>query len=181
MPVPDFSPGEVLTAAAMDSIGLWLVKTQTVSSSPAVSSVTVTDAFSADYDNYRITYTGGTQSISADLNLVLGASSTGYYGVLIFGATTSPGAPSMALNNNATRFDWVGGGSAGQTSHASFDLLGPFLSGWTKVRNGGYENGVNIGTQQGTHQVASSFSAFTLGIVGGTLTGGTIRVYGYRN
>jgi hypothetical protein len=179
MPVPDFSPGEVLTAAAMDAIGLWLVKTQTVGA--GVASVTVTGAFSADFDNYRITYTGGTQSVSADLNLVLGASNTGYYGVLIYGATTTPGSPSMALANNATRFDWIGGGSAGQASHASFDLLGPFLSGWTKVRNGGYENGINIGTQQGTHQVASSFSAFTIGIISGTLTGGTIRVYGYRN
>jgi hypothetical protein len=37
---PDFSSGAVLTAAQMNSVGLWLVKTQTVGT--AVSSVAVT-------------------------------------------------------------------------------------------------------------------------------------------
>jgi hypothetical protein len=37
---PDFSSGAVLTAAQMNSVGLWLVKTQTVGTT--VSSVAVT-------------------------------------------------------------------------------------------------------------------------------------------
>ena len=91
MPVPDFSPGEVLTAAAMDSIGLWLVKTQAVGA--GVSTIVVSDAFSANYDNYLITYTGGSASTTMNLSLRLGTvTTTEYYGnimssLAMFGAS----------------------------------------------------------------------------------------------
>ncbi len=49
MTYPSFSAGDILTAADMNAVGLWLVKTQTVGT--AVASVTVTDAFSSTYDN----------------------------------------------------------------------------------------------------------------------------------
>jgi hypothetical protein len=52
MPVPDFSPGEVLTAAAMDSIGLWLVGSGTLSLT--TSATNVTGVFSSTYKNYRV-------------------------------------------------------------------------------------------------------------------------------
>jgi hypothetical protein len=52
MPVPDFSPGEVLTAAAMDSIGLWLVGSGTLSLT--TSATNVTGVFSSTYKRYRV-------------------------------------------------------------------------------------------------------------------------------
>jgi hypothetical protein len=36
------------------------------------------------------------------------------------------------------------------------------------------------GSSIGLHQVATSYSAFTITPTSGTLTGGTITVYGYR-
>jgi hypothetical protein len=83
MPVPDFSPGEVLTAAAMDSIGLWLVKTVTIGS--AVTSVPVADAFSSTYDNYLITVNGGASSTPNEIRLRLGSSTTNYFYQILFG------------------------------------------------------------------------------------------------
>jgi hypothetical protein len=74
---PTFSSGTVLTAAQMNAVGLWLVKTQTIGN--AVSSVAVTNAFSTDYDNYKIIISGGASSAQAFLTLQLGASATGYY------------------------------------------------------------------------------------------------------
>jgi hypothetical protein len=53
MPVPDFSPGEVLTAAAMDSIGLWLINTTSFS---AATQVDFTNVFTSDYDSYRVEF-----------------------------------------------------------------------------------------------------------------------------
>jgi hypothetical protein len=50
MPVPDFSPGEVLTAAAMDSIGLWKVAEGTLSS----TATNIVGCFSSNFRNYRI-------------------------------------------------------------------------------------------------------------------------------
>jgi len=52
MPVPDFSPGEVLTAAAMDSIGLWKIASGTLSLSTTPTNVT--GVFSSAYKNYRV-------------------------------------------------------------------------------------------------------------------------------
>ena len=67
-----YSPGDVLTAADLnESSGLVLVKTQTVGS--GVSSVTVTGAFSATFDNYLITDNGGTQSVDTALMFFFGS------------------------------------------------------------------------------------------------------------
>lgn len=178
MPVPDFSPGEVLTAAAMDSIGLWLVKTQTVGT--GVSSVTVTDAFNANYQNYRISYSGGTQSATGSLSLRLGLSTTGYFGFLTYGVVTSSTVLG-AGNNNAAAWSWIGGGTANQATHLACDLYNPFGAAFTKVRNGAYQDDNAYGTMQGEHRVASAYDNFTISISAGSLTGGTIRVYGYRN
>ena len=54
MPVPDFSPGEVLTAAAMDSIGLWLIAGGTQTGSTALN---VDSVFTSNYTNYRLLIT----------------------------------------------------------------------------------------------------------------------------
>ena len=68
MPVPDFSPGEVLTASAMDSIGLWKLATVTATSG---STLDLTGVFSSDYDAYKIVLTNirlsGIGSITAQL------------------------------------------------------------------------------------------------------------------
>ena len=179
MPVPDFSPGEVLTAAAMDSIGLWLVKTQTVGTS--VSSVTVTGAFSADYENYKIIYSGGTQSANASHSIRLGGSTTGYNTVLAYTDSAAPAAfMQAAVQNNAALSAWIGGGTAGQAAHAEFELLGPNLAAYTKIRNGLYQDGTSYGTMQGEHRVATAYTSFELAAGTGTFTGGTIFVYGYK-
>jgi hypothetical protein len=176
MTYPSFSAGDILGAADMNAVGLWLVKTQTVGT--GVSSVQVTGAFSADYDNYKIQYVGGTQSADASLDLRFGASATGYYGILVYSLVT--GSLTSAAMNNATSVNWVGGGVAGQASHAEVDVFGPFLSAYTKARNGAYQNGSNYGITQAEHRVATSYTDFTLFASSGTLTGGTIRVYGYK-
>jgi hypothetical protein len=181
MPVPDFSPGEVLTAAAMDSIGLWLVKTQVVGTT--VSSVTVTDAFSADYDNYKVVYTNGVSSASADMRLTLGASSASYYGGLIFNRPNAA-TPSGIANNNTAFWQYGGGLSNANGIINSFELYQPFLARRTGIYSQIIHTegaGSALGTFAGFHDVASSFTAFTLTPNTGTITGGTIRVYGYRN
>jgi hypothetical protein len=158
--------------------GMELVKTQAVGS--GISSVVVTGAFSADYDSYRITYTGGTQSSSTDFSMRLGSSTTGYFGWMIYGQSNG-GSGVFASQNNTGLFPWIGGGSAGQASHVSVDVMSPFLSGHTKFRNGSYQNDDLYGTMNGEHRVATSYTEFTLFPNVGTITGGTIRVYGYRN
>jgi len=85
MAIKTFTTGEVLTASDTNTYlansGLVYIKQQTVGN--AVASVTVSDAFSSTYDNYKITYTGGASSGGGALKLTLGATVTGYYGALI--------------------------------------------------------------------------------------------------
>lgn len=158
--------------------GLQLVKAQTVGS--GVASVTVNDAFSSEFENYRITWSGGTESASSDVYLQIGGSTTGYYGILIYGLTNQT-TSQMATNNNNNRADWIGGAQANQAGHVSVDLIGPNLTSYTKIRNGSYQSDVAFGAYNGEHRVATSYTSFLLGVASGTMTGGTIRVYGYRN
>jgi hypothetical protein len=180
MPVPDFSPGEVLTAAAMDSIGLWLVKTQTVGT--AVSSVTVTGAFSSTYENYLITYTNGSSSALCDLYLKFGSVATGYYGG-VFGASYISGAyAGLGLNNGTVLY--AGTANTGFTV-LSCEVFSPNISGKKTFVNSKwvYNNGGNAYSSFVGEQIATTaFTAFDIIPAGGaTITGGTIRVYGYRN
>jgi hypothetical protein len=176
MPVPDFSPGEVLTAAAMDSIGMWLVKRQTIGS--AVSSVAVTDAFSADYDQYLITLNGGASSATTDINFRLGSVVTGYRYNFVYGSFNN--TVSGEGLTTATSIRYIGSGSAANL-FASATVLSPFLTTPTNVIGIGANISSFSGFVNGFEPNNTSFTGFTLFPGSGTLTGGTIRVYGYRN
>jgi hypothetical protein len=176
---PDFSSGAVLTAAQMNSVGLWLVKSQTVGT--AVSSVTVSSAFSSDFANYRIIYTGGTASVDQDLKLTLGASATGYYAGFVY-IPYATGTLSAVTNNNAS--SWANSGSQRTVRNSlDVDLFGPnqaIETGMTARYFGITAGGVG-GAQGGFHNATTQHTAFTITCTSGNITGGTIRVYGYRN
>jgi hypothetical protein len=174
---PDFSAGAVLTAAQMNAIGLWLVKTQTIGTT--VSSVTVSNAFNSDYDNYRIVISGGVGSTNITLSLQLGASTTGYYSITNYATYAAATTPLSSGDNNGAV--WTTVGYAGTNFlQASFDLIGPNLAKWTSLNSAAWSATTVAGNSNGMHQVATAFTGFTLGVNTGTLTGGTIYIYGYR-
>lgn len=178
MTYPSFSAGDILNASDMNAVGLWLIKTQTVGT--AVSSVAVTGAFSSTYNNYIITWVDGTVSANASMTMTLGASATGYYQFVNYG-TSNTATPAGAGRDNQASWAWVGGGTAGQAGHVRCELFGPNLARYTKLIGGSYQNDRNYGTTVGEHRVATAYTDFTLAPESGTITGGTIRVYGYRN
>jgi hypothetical protein len=173
---PDFSVGQVLTAANMNAVGLWLVKSQAVGT--GVSSVTVTGAFSADYENYKVVYSGGVASTNITTTLQLGASTADYNLSLPY-VVYGSGTPSGTSVSAGTNFALVGYGTTDYIN-INIDVCDPFTTRWTRVM-GHYIGTSESGYYGGIHKVASSFSSFTIGSVFGTMTGGTIRVYGYRN
>jgi hypothetical protein len=159
--------------------GLVLVKTQTIGS--AVSSVTVTDAFSADYDNYKIVLSGGVASTSSSLGLRFGASATGYYGGLIYGSY-SGSTVNFGGTNNGASFSFVAVGTSNSLT-GNIEVLNPFASKTTGISNPYIDSATAgaAGFHSGFHNSATSHTAFTILVGSGTMTGGTIRVYGYRN
>jgi hypothetical protein len=160
--------------------GLTLISSTTIGS--AVASVTVSSAFSATYDNYKIVLSGGVASASSIIGLKLGATTTGYYTAynrVIF----STGAASVFSDNNTGQFNRVGLPSANGLQ-GNIEIWSPFLSKITYVSGPYVEPTVatgGAGTFSGLQNSTTSFTAFTLTPDTGTLTGGTINVYGYAN
>jgi hypothetical protein len=177
MPVPDFSPGEVLTAAAMDSIGLWLVKSQTVGA--GVSDVTVPDAFSDDYDNYEVVYQTGDASATAAMFIKFNNSAGATYsyggGYTLFGTTSF-----VAEQANNTTDGIRIGNSNPDLSSCVFQVISPFLATPTHVMSQ-HADHQYFSVRGGRDSNAASQTGFTLVAPGSTLTGGIIRVYGRRN
>jgi hypothetical protein len=162
----------------MDSIGLWLVKTQTVGA--GVASVTVTGAFSADYDNYLIFWQGGSMSGDTALKLQLGSTVTGYYGAFIHTPNYSGTTAQNAGDNNSSSFTYSGGGNTDQ-AQSSLTVIGPNKAGRTYLNSAQISYGVVFGTYSGIEISSAQHTSFTFIPFSGTMTGGTIRVYGFRN
>jgi hypothetical protein len=177
MSYPTFASGDVLLASDMNAVGLWLVKTQTIGS--AVSSVQVTGAFSSTYDHYLITVGGGTSSTGSNARLKIGTATTQYYSNLIYSTYAAAAPAAVAQSNINAYFDWMGHFSS---STLSFYVIvrNPNLAKYTHV-NGTFDNGTDVGNSIGVLKDSTQHTEFTISPASGTLTGGTIRVYGYRN
>jgi hypothetical protein len=175
MTFPTFSSGEVLRAQDMNAVGLWLVKTQTVGS--GVSSVTVTGAFSTEYDNYLINVSGGTASGNTTLSFRCGTQASGYrYSYLYTSLTSSPQAVGTTTG---TQVEYVGFVNTTGTN-AQIGVSGPWLSGPTMVTGDGGSIGNFAGRVTGLEPSNASFTSFTILPTTGTFTGCTIAVYGYK-
>jgi hypothetical protein len=182
MPVPDFSPGEVLTAAAMDSIGLWLVKTVTIGTT--VTSVSVSNCFSNDFQSYRVVISGVSVSGLGNSSFIKLNNSTGstYYTGGYFATIGSTGLTGAAVFGSEGL--WIG--IHGGRFSAACDIHNPnqtipttFGGGSVAGASTGYANKFD-----GVDTNAVAQTGFNLNIATGsphTMTGGTIRVYGYRN
>lgn len=154
--------------------GLRLVKKQTIGS--AVSSVVVNDAFSANYANYKIIVTGGAGSTPNNLILTMTGASTAYFLSLIF-ATYGGGSPTNANVNNGSNWSFAGDANANGLT-MNLDLLDPFDTKTTRL-SGEYITLNNAGHFGGYLSDTTSYTSFTIAATSGTLTGGTIYVYGY--
>ncbi len=168
-----------VTWGAAPSSGLTLVKTQTIGTT--VASVAVTGAFSATYDNYLITVDGGVASASININMTLGATTTGYYYSGFYVTYTS-----STLNGEASANDSKWGRVAGGTTNSLNSLIhlfDPFAAKATHMQARGATSsttGYHFQTA-GFLNNTTSYTDFTLTCESGTITGGTIRVYGYQN
>ena len=175
---PDFTSGQILTAAQMNAVGLWLVKTQTIGT--GVTSVSVTDAFPSDYSNFKILIeildSNGTGSNTFQLT---GLTGSNYFTGGSFG---SWGSGTQSGYGPAVMTSWIVSANtvAGTGIFIDMELMNPnvarrkYASNFSQAGNGHLSM---------NHYCTSTSTAtgFTLGKAGDTMTGGTIRIYGYRN
>lgn len=195
MPVPVFSVGETLTSAAMNAVGLWRVTGCTVSSVGGTAatasngvitigngntSVTVNDAFSANFDNYKITVSGG-GGTQAGIRMTLGATATGYYAHTVYNVYTTNTVTGFGPGNSAS---WTNAGySSTNGLSLNMEIFQPFDTKrtWMMSANAGILTTEAFYRTGGFLDNDTSYTSFTLTIASGSFTGGTIRVYGYRD
>jgi hypothetical protein len=185
MAIKTFTTGEVLTASDTNTYlanaGLVYVKSQTIGT--GVSSVTVSDAFSATYDSYQIV-------IDGTLGSAAGAA-------MQFRCVTSGGADNAANwrgnafyvqsgvaggltndNTSSSIFGYCGGFSTVKGSMI-FTVQGPYTASNTNI-NFTMADNQYIRISASCLDNTTSYTAFKLTANSGTFTGGTITVYGFR-
>ena len=154
--------------------GLTLITSQVIGS--AVASVTVSSAFSTTYDSYKIVIAGGAgSSANAGIRMTLGATATGYYYGIPLAIYSGGGAASLAGTNTTS---WEVGSVNVASLNLSLELVDPFNTKTTKMF-ASIAKDTSGGAGGGFLDNTTSYTAFTLTPSAGTLTGGTIYVYGY--
>ena len=182
MPVPDFSPGEVLTAGAMDSIGLWKVASGTLSG----STVNFQGCFTSSYNAYEIYIT----SLRANANTEVGfrllsgasAANTNNYQIQrMFGQSTSIGG------SRATQtFGRVGycGGTANLLSTYKMTIANPQVAKTTTaISQGNYADStdyVSFEYNNTVHTLANVYDGIQFLGISQNFVEGNVTIFGVR-
>jgi hypothetical protein len=163
------------TVFGLPSGSLTLVKTQTIGS--AVSTVTVTSCFSTTYDNYLLTISGGVSSqlTHSAIQFNNSTGSTYKYGgsYQYYSSATITGEV-----GSSQTYGWIGAVSPTLYSLNAY-IFNPFSTSATEW-TANYVNDTTIGSRYGIDTNSASNTGFTFALGAGTMTGGTIRVYGYQ-
>ena len=183
---PDFSSGAVLTAAQMNSVGLWLVGSTTATSGTTAQ---VLGCFTTDYDAYKIIVTDIRTVASSSFTIQLLQGSTAVatnYGwgvsrVDYAGALTGTGSGITPLVAS-----WASQVTNSLTPATSFtmEIQNPFLSQYTYAQweatdnrgGSGYARQMGGGTQAST----LSCTGIRFSLTASSITNMNIDVFGYR-
>ena len=167
------------TLAPAADAGLTLISSTTIGS--AVSSIAITGAFSATYDNYRILVSINGGSTTGSLAVQLGATTTGYYRFSVFGDFTGTTVTGLNTSNGSNyapgaTYDTDGG-------HGIIDIFNPFASNQTGFTSSAtrYNTGGIAQFSGGYLNNTTSYTDVTFVASAGNVTGGTIKIYGYKN
>lgn len=156
--------------------GLQFIKRQTVGTS--VTSVNVTSAFNSTYDNYRILLKGISTDNANSFKLMLGTGATsGHYGASFYYQFN--GAQTGYLTSNNAGSVYLTLNSVGTSAHISFDVLRPNEAAFTGITGTGWGRS-HASWFGGAVENTTQYTSFTILTDGaGTMSNGTIDVYGY--
>jgi hypothetical protein len=166
--------------------GLVLIKTQAITSGAA--SVSVSDAFNTNFDNYKIIFSNIKMNGIAQAQFQMGSSNTGYYSTNTIGSATgysvATGNMTFQSQSNATTYDTglLAGSTDALTSGGFLEIQNAFLAAATAIQHASSDartNGVGTRSGSGFHNVATSYTSFTFLVSGTTFASGNIAVYGY--
>jgi hypothetical protein len=170
-----YSTTAQMNTAISAGVGLVPILTQTIGT--AVSSVVVNNVFSADYDAYKIVISGGVASTATFIETTLTGSTASYAWTFVNNAW---GSGNLTANQSTSYSSWLYSAvGTTDTLYMNAEIVNPFLAKYTIINSSTASN-TNGGRFTGIHQLATSYTGFTVTPWTGTLTGGTIKVYGYK-
>ena len=167
-----------LSTSTANPVGLEFITSQTVGS--AVSTVSISNCFSSTYANYRIIVDSIDGNVSATSFFIRfdAGGSTNYYSSVYYDFYA--GTDTSTLRRNGQPSGGVGVIGTNDNTCLNVDVFCPNLvrrTIWAGTFHGdGYQ-----GWCGGQDASTTQHTGFTLLPNSGTMTGGTIRVYGYRN
>jgi hypothetical protein len=169
--------------------GMTLITSVTIGT--AVTSIPVSNCFSAAYDEYMIYVQGFASSTVDSLLWQLRDGSgniggTSYNGTGLEKVTDNTFTSRLAINTSSIRIGTTGGTGGGY--YATIRVSSPFLARDTVVKASAscaeiVSYGVIWNEMAGSHLLDNSYTGFNIftGTGTTTMTGGSIKVYGMRN
>ena len=169
---------QVSGGTAVGNSGLVYVKSQTVGS--GVTSVTVSDAFNSTYADYRVVISGVSfSSADADVRVKFEAALSTYNWAGTYQLYTNPTVITGTGASSSSGGIAIGASETSGNFSCAFDVQRPALSSFTVV-TGTHANDSYRTTYSGCMNTATAYTDLIINVSGGTMTGGTITVYGYR-
>ena len=145
----------------------------------SASAISLNDVFSTTYENYFLLIRTTASSDNIKIRLRVGGSddsTANYHNLGLRITTTVDRVASYAQTSYR-----IGEASTGKGAIQAV-IYGPFLTALTQFNGlitNGFQNAMENGFQCGTHNVATSYTGFTLIPESGTMTG-NVSVYGYK-
>ena len=145
----------------------------------AASSVSLNDVFSSTYENYLLLLRTTASADNIQIRMRVSGSddsSANYHNLGLRITTTVDRVASYAQTSYRIAEFSTGKGAAQAV------IYGPFLAALTQFNGlitNGYQSPMENGFQMGTHNVATSYTGFTLLPASGTMTG-NVSVYGFN-
>lgn len=182
---PDFTTGQVLTAAQMNAVGMWLVDDGTL----AGTSTNFEQCFTADYRNYRIIISDITMNATGDLYYRMLDNATPASGVAdyrwAFRGLNTAGTGTDGSNAGAsagfTGFS-QGGANNLRVGGISIDIYAPLEAHRTLVTFNTALYFFNFATANGmsVHNLTTAYNGIQFLTTTATTMTGNVRIYGYN-
>lgn len=176
--------GLVKVIPTATSSGNTLSATGTITVGTGVSIVDLRGCFTSLYDSYRVVWSNITCSSNGNsmiFKLLVGSTATtsGFYGNTFFVTNAGAGGLTNVQRSN-TSYGECGNLSTTYRASGFVDVMQPNLATGTYSTFGAADD---VYYRFGTDVVRNTtqYDGFQLAPFAGTITGGTVRVYGYRN
>jgi len=182
-----YQSGQVVTANDMNQGGLHLITPSSVtggtldgavvSITSGSSSVQLNGVFSSTFRDYRVVFSNFVGTVTGDIELQFVGQTTNYRWARQAYAFNGVNGDASNFLDSTLNLGWI---TTISYNHITFEVYVPNLAEETVMQGHGFTGGY-VTSVGGYQDSTTQFTSFLIKPASGTLSGGTIRVYGYSN